>query len=146
MTWLPRKRILVPIDFSEAGVKAIQNAMEMVESPSDIHVLYVLTPTDFTSPGVVLGNVNDETRIASATEHMDQFLKRHEIEGVTRLVQSGDPGLVISDYAAEASVDLIVMPSHGHHGIRRVLLGSVAERVLRHAECPVLVLRRSDID
>ena len=58
----------------------------------------------------------------------------------------GNPGLEITEYARESKSDLIVIPSHGHHGLRRILLGSVAERVLRHAECPTLVLRRQDAD
>ena len=61
---------------------------------------------------------------------------------MTQVVREGDPGLMIADYAADVQADLIVMPSHGYHGVKRLLLGSVAERVLRHANCPVLVLRR----
>ena len=52
------------------------------------------------------------------------------------LIREGDPGLIIADYADEVHADLIVMPSHGYHGVKRLLLGSVAERVLRHANCP----------
>jgi nucleotide-binding universal stress UspA family protein len=59
-------------------------------------------------------------------------------------VLTGDPGTTITDYANEQSADLIVIPSHGYHGINRIVLGSVAERVLRHANCPVLVTRRLD--
>lgn len=51
---------------------------------------------------------------------------------------------MIADSADETRTDLIVMPSHGDHGVARVLLGSVTERVLRHAKCPILVLRRRD--
>jgi nucleotide-binding universal stress UspA family protein len=74
------------------------------------------------------------------------FWGSHELTGLTELVQVGNPGIVISDYAKQSGAELVVMPSHGHHGLRRILLGSVAERVLRHAECPVLVLRRADKD
>ena len=54
----------------------------------------------------------------------------------------GTPGLEILDYAQEKKVELIVIPSHGHTGIGRFLLGSVAERVVRYSHCPVLVLRK----
>ena len=57
-------------------------------------------------------------------------------------VQFGDPGHGITDYAEEVGADVIVMPSHGRTGLRRLLIGSVAERVLRLAHCPVLVLRK----
>ena len=53
----------------------------------------------------------------------------------------GDPGHEIVDLASEIGAELIIMPSHGRRGVKRVLLGSVAERVARLAECPVLVLR-----
>ncbi len=60
--------------------------------------------------------------------------------------RTGDPGLVITDYATEIGAGLIVIPSHGYHGLKRLVLGSVAERVIRHADCSVLVLRRGDAD
>ena len=53
----------------------------------------------------------------------------------------GDPGTKIVEYAREIKADLIVMPSHGRTGIKHLLLGSVAERVIRLAECPVMVRR-----
>jgi nucleotide-binding universal stress UspA family protein len=57
-----------------------------------------------------------------------------------------NPGTEIAEYADEIGADLIVIPSHGYHGVKRLLLGSVAERVIRAAHCSVLVLRRSDAD
>ena len=53
-------------------------------------------------------------------------------------------GLAIADHAGQVEAELIVIPSHGYTGIKHLLLGSVAERVLRHAQCPVLILRRHD--
>lgn len=146
MKWHPRKRVLVPTDFSEPSADAIRTALEFVEHGQDVHVLYVLQPLDHTSPGVLLGDVDDETRSDNARHHLEDYLRRHELEGVSGVVEIGDPGFTISDYVEREHVDLIVMPSHGYHGLRRVLLGSVAERVLRHASCPVLVLRRHDQD
>ena len=146
MTWHPRKRVLVPVDFSEPTARAIQTAREFVEQDGDVHVLYVLTPLDNTSPGVLLGSVDDESRTEAAQKYVDEFLSSHQVEGATTVIRIGDPGLTIADYVASEDVDLIVMPSHGRHGISRILLGSVAERVLRHAECPVLVLRCEQSD
>ena len=57
---------------------------------------------------------------------------------------AGNPGLEIAEFAEEIGAALIVIPSHGYHGVKRWILGSVAERVIRHAKCSVLVLRRSD--
>lgn len=146
MSWLPKKTVLVPTDFSEPSADAVHTALEMVESGRDVHVLHVLPPIEHTAPGVLLGDLDEPTRVSRATEYLDGFLDRHGINGVTTCVQTGDPGLVVSEYAAAQHVDLIVIPSHGHHGLRRILLGSVAERIIRYADCPTLVLRRRDAD
>ncbi len=146
MSWLPKKTIVVPTDFSEPSVEAIRTAMELVAEPASVHVIHVLDEMEHTAPAALFGDFDDEARKKRAGEFLTGFLKLHELTGLTELVQIGNPGMLISDYAKQSEADLIVMPSHGHHGLRRILLGSVAERVLRHAECPVLVLRRADKD
>lgn len=146
MKWLPKKCVVVPTDFSEHSVQAIHTSLEMVEHGSAVHVLHVLPGQDYTSELGLYAPMNDETRVDAAENHLKEFLKRHDLDGVKSQVRVGDPGFGISEYAKEVAADLIVMPSHGYHGVRRILLGSVAERVLRHAECPVLVLRRSGSD
>ena len=62
------------------------------------------------------------------------------------MLREGKPGVTILKVSEEISADLIVIPSHGYHGMKRLVLGSVAERVIRHATCSVLVLRRSDAE
>ena len=62
------------------------------------------------------------------------------------MVLTGDAGLATADYASQVNADLIVVPSHGYHGVKRFLLGSTAERIIRHAHCSVLVLRRKDAE
>ncbi len=146
MKWLPKKCVVVPTDFSEPSVQAIHTALEMVEHGKDVLVLHVLVGPDYTSELGLYSPMNDATRIPATETHLKEFLKRHELDGVVAHVRVGDPGFGISEFAKEMHADLIVMPSHGYHGVRRILLGSVAERVLRHAECPVLVLRRSDAE
>ncbi|MFT5324986.1 MAG: nucleotide-binding universal stress UspA family protein [Planctomycetaceae bacterium] len=146
MSWLPKKTILVPVDFSDPSVEAIRTALELVNDPASVHVLHVLDEIEHTAPAVLFGEFDEPARKQRAGEFLSEFLKRHELTGLTELVQVGNPGIVISDYAKQSGAELVVMPSHGHHGLRRILLGSVAERVLRHAECPVLVLRRADKD
>jgi nucleotide-binding universal stress UspA family protein len=81
-----------------------------------------------------------------AQRHLAEFLARLGLSAAQGVVRLGDPGLDITEYADEIQSDLIVIPSHGYHGVKRFLLGSVAERVIRHAHCPVLVLRRPDAD
>ena len=146
MNWLPKKKVVVPVDFAEESANALSASLEFVENPADVHVVHVLIPVDTMSPGVIWGNVNDETRKKAVRRYMDEFLSKHEVSGVTMVVRHGNPGLEICDYAIDIGADLIVISSHGYHGVRRMLMGSVAERVLRHADCPVLVLRRTDAE
>ena len=84
------------------------------------------------------------TRRHAAHEHLEKFIDGKNATGMKTVIREGDPGLMIADYAHEVHADLIVPPSHGYHGVKRLLLGSVAERVLRHANCPILVLRRPE--
>ncbi|MEO1982325.1 MAG: universal stress protein, partial [Fuerstiella sp.] len=80
------------------------------------------------------------------TEKLTQLADEHGASEATVAVQLGTPGLEIADYARDHGADLIIVPSHGYHGFKRMFLGSVAERVIRHAECSVLVLRRADAE
>jgi nucleotide-binding universal stress UspA family protein len=146
MSWLPKNCVVVPVDFSDVSARAISTALEMVDNPSAVHLLHVLFPLDNVSPGIVWSELDDQTREHAVREHFDKFLAKKNISGVTVNVQFGDPGTVIADYADELGADLIVIPSHGYHGVKRFVLGSVAERVIRHANCPVLVLRRDDAE
>lgn len=146
MTWQPRKCVVVPVDFSESTVSAIREAISAAESTDCVHIVHVLTDLDSVSPGVVFGNVTDETRLKAATKYTDDYLAENGIEGVKTSVLIGDPGSTVVDYAKEQGADLIVIPTHGYHGVKHLLLGSVAERIIRLAQCAVLVLRRHDAD
>ncbi|MCG6156857.1 universal stress protein [Rubinisphaera margarita] len=146
MTWLPKKSVVVPIDFSEESRPAIETALELVARPEHVHAIHVMFPLDIISPGVAWGVVDEAERETVTKEHTAKYIEEHNFTGVTVLNRVGDPGTEIADYAADINADLIIIPSHGYHGIKRALLGSVAERVIRHAHCPVLVLRRHDAD
>ena len=146
MAWFPRQKVVVPIDFSDASTAAVQTAAQMVARPADLHVLHVLVPLDYVHPGALTPAFDEGERQKVANQHLTDFLAKQGLSAVTALVRLGDPGLDITTYADEIQADLIVIPSHGYHGMKRLLLGSVAERVIRHAHCPVLVLRRPDAD
>jgi nucleotide-binding universal stress UspA family protein len=146
MTWLPKKCVVVPVDFSGMSAQAIGTALEFVESPAHVHAIHVVLPLDNMSAGPDWGIIDDESRATTAQEHFDGFLEEQGFSNVTSVIRTGDPGIQITEYANEVSADLIVIPSHGYHGLKRLLLGSVSERVIRHADIPTLVLRRSDAD
>ena len=144
MAWLPKKSVVVPIDFSGNSVDAVSTALEMVEDPSSVHAVHVVMPLGNVSPGWDWGTVDDRSREQAVQEHFDEYLTKHGLSGVSTAVRTGDPGLEIADYAKDMGAELVVISSHGYHGVKRLMLGSVAERVIRYAECEVLVLRRAD--
>lgn len=146
MAWFPRNKVVVPIDFSDSSTAAVQTAAQLVANPADLHVLHVLVPLDYMHPGALTPAFDEGERKELAQRHLAEFLARLGLSAVQAVVRLGDPGLDITEYADEIQSDLIVIPSHGYHGVKRFLLGSVAERVIRHAHCPVLVLRRPDAD
>lgn len=140
------QRIVVPVDFSADSHRAVRAALEIASEPAAVSVVHVLFPLESAAPGVVWGDVTEESRQQAARDKLDELLRANDFAGVNAEVLIGDAGLEIADYARRIGADLIVIPSHGYHGVKRLVLGSVAERVIRHAECNVLVLRRTDAE
>ncbi len=138
---LPKKTI-VPIDFSELSIKALDHAIEISDPDGEVHAIHVLAPLSVMEPGLIYGTESDDERIAGALKHLDETLKDEKYGQVITTVVVGDEGHEIADYAQVSHADLIVIPSHGYGIIKHMLLGSVAERVVRLAHCPVLVLRQ----
>jgi len=138
--------VVVPVDFSENTEPAVNAALEFVDSPSKVNVIHVLFALDAVSPGVVFGGVTDESRTEKINEHFEELKKSLDAPDLGTEVRVGNPGVQITDYARELEADLIVIPSHGYHGFKRMVLGSVAERVIRLATCDVYVLRRHDAE
>ena len=145
MYWLPRERVLVPTDFSDPSLDAVHTALAMVECGHDVHVLHVVEPVaaDLVAdlPAEFNQKSSEVARRKHWREHLQSFLTEHELEGLTAVVRTGEPALSITRYAREHDVDLIVMASQGYQRGERISLGSVTERVLHNADCPVLVLR-----
>lgn len=141
MTWFADKRLLVPFDFSEASIKAIDEALEMASAANLVSVLHVSPDLNVSAPEVVWEALSDETRRKNIEDSFHKVVLGEKYKDVLFEVEFGDAGEGIAEYAAENKVDVIVMPSHGRTGLKRLLLGSVAERVARLAHCPVLILR-----
>ena len=145
MPW-SQKTVVVPIDFSGESEKAIRTALELVQDPENIHCVHVLLPLEGISPGLLLGKVSDEKREQAAREHLAEYLAEKHFIGLTTDVLFGSPGTKVAEYADRVAADLIIISTHGFHGVKRLVLGSVAERVIRHAHCSALVLRRNDAE
>ena len=138
MSWLKKKSVLIPLDFSELSYQAISPAREYVENISSLQVIHVIPPLNQEYPTVM---EDDDKRKEKVQTLLHNKLSEMGYEGIQIKVEIGDPSTAIVDYAQETKVDLIIMPSHGRKGVSRFLLGSVAERVVRLSHCPVLILK-----
>jgi nucleotide-binding universal stress UspA family protein len=142
MPGLQPKKTIVPIDFSGLSIEALDRALEITDPEGEVHVINVLAALSAMEPGLIYGTESDDERIQGALKHMDETLTHPRYAKIIKQVVVGDPGHEIADYAQECGADLVVIPSHGYGIIKHMLLGSVAERVVRLAHCPVLVLRK----
>ena len=140
------RRILVPFDFSEYSEKAFTWALAMAEKWRSRLLLLHVVPTPSYPPmltGTYFNVAEFEASLrADAEARAKEFLgKPHgrTVQVDTQVVM-GEPFGDICRVAEQEQVDLIIMGSHGRTGLSHVLLGSVAERVVRHAPCPVLVV------
>jgi universal stress protein A len=141
------KTILVPCDFSEYAEHAFRWAVGFAEAWGARIVLLYVDPLFASTayPGDVFPVDRAKIEayvIANAGQRLTEFAAK---KGTSRVVVEirtllGDPFPEICQTAEREQVDLIVMGSHGRTGLAHVLLGSVAERVVRHARCPVLVV------
>src|SRR5688572_19526592 len=149
------KSILVPVDFSDCSKKALQYAVPLAQPhQAAITLLYVLAPPPYNPGefGVVFGTMNYpliETDMRAAAEEKLNAFAETEVAGEIQkqsVVRIGSAGAEIIALAREIPADLIVISTHGRSGIKHVLLGSVAEDVVRRAPCPVLVVREQEHD
>jgi universal stress protein A len=138
------QRILIPVDFSDDAEAALRVASGMAEAfQSELCVLFVLAW---------------ETRLAGTEEEAGALrLARQKLAEVVRnnvpeylevlpQVRAGKPWREIVEIAREWPADLIIIPTHGHTGLKHLFLGSTAECVVRYAPCPTLVLRQGALE
>lgn len=141
MSWLPKKSIVVPVDFSESAYSAVEVALQLADEPAHIHVVHVSQPMHVAAPSIVFNAADEEQRQTNAKLTIAKEMTKRGLKGVTLKMAAGHPAREIVKLADEVGAELIVIPSHGRSGFERVLLGSVTEKVLRLAKCEVLVLR-----
>jgi universal stress protein A len=146
---MPIKHILVPVDFSKDSLRALAYASNFAKLfDSDLAILHVIEPIYYatgadmyvTSPNVTL--LLDEQRRISARQlaRLEADLKKKG-RRVRTVLKAGSPAQVIIATAKRARAELIIMATHGRTGLAHMLMGSVAEKVVRGARCPVLTVR-----
>ena len=138
------EHILVPVDFSEHSLRALEVAEGLARSGGGtITLLHVVEPMPATTEWSYLILAPEQAAKASQKK-LENLANEHGIDPrlIGRvLVKTGIPWNEIVTTAKALNRDLIVIPTHGYTGWKHVLLGSTAERVVRHASCPVLVVR-----
>lgn len=139
--WFANKKIMVPVDFSEDSTQSLDVALEMADSPAMLHVVHVAPDLDLTTPGVVWEAVSEDSQREHVMASLTDKFSDAKYQGTTYHVTFGDAGRGIVGQAEQVEADVIVMSSHGRTGFERLLIGSVAERVLRLAHLPVIILR-----
>jgi nucleotide-binding universal stress UspA family protein len=137
----PPRHVIVPTDFQDDLSGAVEVAVELAADPGRVHVLHVLAVHAADEPGLLRNVLDEATRRDHVLERMRRELDRPGLTEVGLAVGFGNPGERIVQFARDLAAELIVIPSHSERGLSRWLLGSVAERVVRLAGCPVLILK-----
>lgn len=142
------QHILVPVDGSETAHKAVEKAAGLASAyGSTVTVIYVIDPYPFTGLGSDFAYGQAEYLSAAsaeakeATEAAQALLSQAGVKVTTQVVEAHTIWRGILETAKTLGADLIVMGSHGRRGVEKVVLGSVAQRVLSHAHLSVLVVR-----
>lgn len=141
-------RILVPTDGSADTERAVEHAAELaVEHAAELHAVYVVNSATFAGLPMETSweGIDDVLREEgeSALERVEEVVAEYGVPIASRLLE-GSPSRRIVEYAESEDCDLVVMGTHGRGGIDRLLLGSVAEGVVRGSSVPVLTVRVGD--
>ncbi|MGD9719906.1 MAG: universal stress protein [Pirellulales bacterium] len=131
------QRVLCAVDFSDTSSRALLYAERLArETGAELTLLHAFdAPVSYDAAGQY------EPARQEIKRQFDELAPMHPEVKVDRVMHAGPPGEVICWLAQERHCDLIVMGTHGRTGLRHLMLGSVAEYVVRHARCPVTVVR-----
>ncbi|HEV2948349.1 MAG TPA: universal stress protein [Gemmataceae bacterium] len=144
-------RILIPTDFSKFSQIALTYASAFAEKFSaELYLLHVIQDLAVFIPDMITvapppaPTVEQMTR--AVQDAFDRLIKDNRLERfqIHRDVREGTPFYEIVRYAKDQNIDLIIMGTHGHTGLTHMLLGSVTEKVVRKAPCPVLTVRHPE--
>ena len=138
------QHILHPTDFSDHSEAALKYACSLaIQYAASLHLIHVVQDIRFALP--VGGGLPADfyiNQVRSSTEQLTEYPAKivNHSGTIERNVVEGPPAVEITNYAKDNNIDLIVMGTHGYAGIEHVLMGSVAENVVRRAHCPVLTV------
>ena len=147
LSTLRLKTIVVPIDFSQPSNNALRYAIRLADQfGAVLRLVHVVEPAPFLNdlPNVAL--IRSDAEIVKAAKVKLQAIAQDKIDELIPVypeVRIGKPYQEIVAAAKVGDADLIVIATHGYTGLKHALLGSTTERVVRHAHCPVLVVRQT---
>lgn len=142
------RRILVPLDFSESSYKALAYASALAKQfEAKITLLHVVQMTYMVGEYGAIELPELEVQLTTSARSKLESVAREkvpagQVDGT--LIRVGPAVPEIANTAKETNADLLVISTHGYTGLKRIVLGSVAENVVRHAPCPVLVVREKE--
>lgn len=148
----PFDRILVPVDFSAYSAEATRIATDLARRyGATLTLMHVYDPLAYALPdGFTPFPPPQNERLIEALQDQLAGAKAHAIEGgaprvATKLLQ-GTVAAQITEYAERGEFDLVVMGTHGRTGVKHLVLGSIAESVVRTAPCPVLSVKKTPVN
>ena len=141
--------VLIATDGSQSSIDAAERAGTILRGADHVTLLSVLTEVPGDDAGGFEGSVFSEgeqeqlwqQELAEAGSELERTAAALTTAKVDKRIEVGDVGGTVCRVAADLNVDVIVVGSHGRGAIERILLGSVSEQIVRHAPCPVLVVR-----
>lgn len=147
------KKILCPIDFSDLSDETLEIALQLAEKyEASFHILYVLSRPNFYDWSLtgmsttVMDNWFEETKkeVTAKIHALVEIVKKDHpaLTLTSEINELIDPSEGIIEVAEKFKADLIILGSHGRKGLNRILMGSVAESVLRHAPCGVMIYKK----
>lgn len=142
------KSILVPIDFSDLSKQALDYAVPFAQQfGARLTLLHVFEPVAASAfPALARLVLENDKVVAACKTELDRLVKEKGIPPKLvekALIRVGRSYVEIADAARTLKVDLIIISTHGYTGLKHTFLGSTTERVVRHAPCPVLVVREN---
>jgi nucleotide-binding universal stress UspA family protein len=145
------KTILVPVDFSDHSKEALDTAIQIAPLfGSTVHLLhcYHIETAGISPYGIVLPSGYYEDIREAATKRLNDWREMVANEGIKAesILSAESPSLAINLVAEETNADLIVMGTRGLSGLKHAMLGSIADRVVRLAPCPVLTVKHPETD
>lgn len=142
MPWLPKQRVLVPMAFNGDSLEPLNVALEMVESPENVHIIHVLPRLSTMEPGAVWGEVTNESRIGKASKEIrKQLTGDARYDRCSLVVRIGGVAREVSRYAEEYQAELVVLASKTHSRAHSFFIGSAVDSILHEAHCPVLIIK-----